>query len=345
MSSSETGCLVLHELPDGFLDCAPDQLVNLLPHPTLIDLRGEDPRALFLSTLLHGNEESGLKAVQLFLRRHLSQGLKRSLLLFIGNPRAASQGRRTLPGDLDHNRIWPGGVVDDDPLVLMARFVYEYAQKRRLFASIDIHNNTGFNPHYSCTAKLDARSIALAKLFSNIIVHFERPLGTHAAAFANLCPAMTVECGKAGESSAVLHALSLIESCMSLTDLSPSLNESDELFLLRTCAIVRLPHDASLSFDGRLADFMFRKDLDSLNFKELAAGAHFGSINNQSMRLEILPGDGFDSTPAQYFDYAECQIRMIRSAIPAMLTLDPLAVKQDCLCYFMHRINLEGRLL
>ena len=67
MSSSEAGCLVLHELPDGFLDCAPDQLVNLLPHPTLIDLRGEDPQALFLSTLLHGNEESG-KAPEDLLR-------------------------------------------------------------------------------------------------------------------------------------------------------------------------------------------------------------------------------------------------------------------------------------
>ena len=36
------------------------------------------------------------------------------------------------------------------------------------------------------------------------------------------------------------------------------------------------------------------------------------------------------------------RIRLKVSALPAMLTLDPRAVKEDCLCYLMHRIGMDG---
>jgi len=315
MIVTDAPCAVMDRLPEGFLDCPADRLAGILPGPTLFDLPGRDPRPLFVSTLLHGNEYSGLEAVQAVLRRHASRGLNRSLLLFIGNVRAASANLRTLPEQRDFNRVWPGTLYPDDPAAAMARWVYDYAARRDLFASIDIHNNTGFNPHYSCVTKLEPKFIALAQLFSRIVVHFQRPVGTQAAAFANLCPAITVECGKAGVGSATEHAVELVEAALSISHLPDHPPAPHDVDLLRTYAIVRPPAGASFSFDGAPADFMFRPDIDRMNFSELEPGASFGAAR-MGMRLEILPGDNEDHQPE--------------------------AVRLDCLCYLMHRIGLDG---
>ena len=63
------------------------------------------------------------------------------------------------------------------------------------YANIDIHNNTGNNPHYACITSLNDRYLHLARLFSRTIVHFKKPVGVQAAALAAICPAVTIECG------------------------------------------------------------------------------------------------------------------------------------------------------
>ena len=45
------------------------------------------------------------------------------------------------------------------------------------YASIDIHNNTGNNPHYACVTSLNDRDLHLARLFSRTIVYFKKPVG------------------------------------------------------------------------------------------------------------------------------------------------------------------------
>ena len=335
---------VFDKVPDGFLDCPAGRLAELLPGPCVIDLPGREKRPLFVSVLLHGNEGAGLVAAQEVLRRHPTRELPRSLLLFVGNVAAAAANVRTLPDQTDYNRVWPGTPTPDVPEAHLARWVFDYAAARRPFASIDIHNNTGFNPHYACVTRLEPRFIALARLFSRTVVHFQRPLGVHAGAFARLCPAITVECGKAGAGAATAHAVELIEACLAMSQLPSHDLAPRDIDLLRTCAIVKAPVHASFSFDGSPADFRFRSDIDRLNFSDLAAGESFGQIGGGDARLEVSPGDGLDAA-GDYFDYRGGDIRLTRDVIPAMLTQDPRAIRQDCLCYLMHRIGLDGERL
>ncbi|WP_442753346.1 M14 family metallopeptidase [Methylocystis sp. JAN1] len=344
MDVTDAPCAMMDRLPAGFLDCSADKLVDILPGPTLFDLPGRDPHPLFVSTLLHGNEYSGLDAMQQVLRRHAARGLPRSLLFFVGNIRAAAVNLRTLPDERDYNRVWPGTLFPGESQSGMAQWVYDYAARRGLFASVDIHNNTGFNPHYACVRRLEPRFIALARLFSRTVVHFQRPVGTQAAAFADLCPAITVECGKAGAGSATQHAIELVEAALSIAHLPDHAPAPHDVDLLRTYAIVKPPAGSTFSFDGSAADFMFRPDIDHLNFSELAPGASFG-VARAGVRLDILPGDGDGSAPGEYFDYSGGNIRLMRSAIPAMLTVDPRAVQLDCLCYLMQRIGMDGERL
>jgi hypothetical protein len=342
---SDDICAVLDHIPEGFLEAPATRLSQVLTGPTLFELPGRDPRPLFVSTLLHGNEDSGLLAVQEVLRRHAQRGLPRARILFIGNVEAAAQNLRMTAGQPDFNRIWPGAEQPPSPYTRLGSWVYDYAARREPLASIDIHNNTGFNPHYSCIARLEPKFVSLALLFSRIVVHFQRPVGTQALAFANLCPAITVECGRAGGdsgASGATHAAQLLEAALSITQLPEHAPPAHDVALLRTFAIVKTPPGASFSFNGDAADFQFREDLDHLNFGELEAGASLGRVGVKGERLQISPGEG-DHAPEEYFDYADGHMRLRRAAIPAMLTLDAHAIRGDCLCYLMHRIDMDGR--
>jgi hypothetical protein len=88
---------------------------------------------------------------------------------------------------------------------------------------------------------------------------------------------------------------------------------------------------------------VLRGDLDHLNFSELDPGTVFGSVGgSKTRRLDVLPGADFASAE-HYFDYPGGEIRLARPAVPAMLTLDPDAVRLDCLGYLMHRIDRRGQ--
>jgi succinylglutamate desuccinylase len=54
----------LDYLPDGLLQVEARELYTILPGPTLIHLPGRRDIPLFVSILLHGNEDTGLKAMQ-----------------------------------------------------------------------------------------------------------------------------------------------------------------------------------------------------------------------------------------------------------------------------------------
>ena len=59
---------IVERLPSGILDACPADLADLLEGPTLIHLPGRRAEPLFVSILLHGNEDVGLLAVQAWLR-------------------------------------------------------------------------------------------------------------------------------------------------------------------------------------------------------------------------------------------------------------------------------------
>lgn len=329
--------------PDELLDVEASDLCRHLAGPSLFHLPGRHERPLFVSVLLHGNEDTGWRAVQSVLRRHRQALLPRALLLFVGNIAAAKAQLRTLPGQIDYNRAWPG---TDQPASAEARLMREVLDIARAcapFASIDIHNNTGHNPHYACVNRLDDPFLQLARLFSRTIVHFTRPTGVQSAALTTICPAVTVECGRVGGAAGIEHAADFVWSALSMSQF-PSHSVADaDIDLLRTFAIARVPADASLSFDGSDADFRFRDDLDHLNFSELDPGTSFGRLGaGGGRRIDVLPGtDGLSAE--RYFDYTGGEIRLAQRAVPAMLTLEPEAIRLDCLGYLMHRIDRQGR--
>ena len=100
----------LDHIPEGLLERPASALYQHFDGPALIHLRGRDERPLIVSVIQHGNEITGWEAVRRLLKSHYQHdNLPRSLLILIGNPRAARQRLRRLDDQPDFNRCWPGG--------------------------------------------------------------------------------------------------------------------------------------------------------------------------------------------------------------------------------------------
>jgi len=332
---------IVEELPQGFLDAKATDLHKLLDGPTLIHLSGRRPEPLFVSILLHGNEDTGLKAMQRVLSDYRHKTLPRALSLFVGNVQAASVGMRRLDGQPDYNRVWPGCEPLGFPEEQMMAQVVGEMRVRNVFASVDIHNNTGVNPHYSCVNRLDQRFFQLSTLFSRIAVYFVLPIGIQAMAFANLCPAITLECGKAGSGASDDHAAEFIKAALHLDHFPVHAVARHDLDLYHTVALVKVPESIRFAFGQGEADIVFEPDLDHMNFTELKAGTCFGQVLNNAMPLQAFADDGSD-VALDYFEIRQGELLTRQPVMPMMLTCDERVIRQDCLCYLMERLRYEG---
>jgi succinylglutamate desuccinylase len=333
----------LDHIPEGLLELEAHQLERMLDGPTLIHLAGRQSPALFVSALLHGNEPVGWDAARQLLRDYRPGGgeriLPRDLSLFLGNVSAATRRARCLPGQPDYNRIWPGGEGEESPERRMMRQVVDIMAARGLFASVDLHNNTGLNPHYACVNVLDHRFLHLATLFSRVVVYFLRPQGVQSMAFSPLCPAVTLECGKVGHAYGAEHAREFLEAALHLTEHPMHPVAEHDIDLLHTVATVKVPESLSFGFGESDVAIRFAEDLDHLNFRELPRGTVLARVAAEGgLGLEIFDENGNDVT-TRYLIREANELQLRTPLIPSMLTRDHAVIRQDCLCYLMERFT------
>lgn len=332
----------LHDLPAGILEMESHQLGECLPGPSLIHLAGEKQEAVFVSVLQHGNEDTGWLAVRALLKRYNGRTLPRALSLFISNVEAARYRVRRLEHQIDYNRVWPGCDSTGTDEHRLMREVWEVMRGRNVFASIDIHNNTGSNPHYACINRLDWRFVCLARLFSKTLVYFIKPIGVQSLAFAQLCPSVTVECGQPGEAGGIEHAQQFIDNVLKLDEIGHEPDISDAK-LFHTVASVKVPDHISVGFaEQGERDLMLVDDIDRLNFVEQPAGTVFARVcEGERYCVEVWNETG-QEVSADYFELRDDLLVTRRPLMPSMLTRDVRIIKQDCLCYLMERMALPG---
>ena len=332
----------IEHLPDGLLETPVEFLAELLGGPTLIHLPGRRPEPLFVTVLAHGNESTGFYAVQSLLQKYQGRELPRALSIFIGNVAAASQGQRFLDGQTDYNRVWPGTDVRDTPEMRMMQQVVDSMRARKAFASIDVHNNTGINPHYGCINRVDNQFLHLAAQFSRTVVYFIRPLGVQSMAMSYVCPAVTIECGKPDHEYGMAHARDYIDACLHMSELPQHPVASHDVDLFHTVAVVKIPADVSFGFDGSAVDLQLNGNLDHLNFRELPAGTELGRVRpGAAVELDVTD-DNNQSVYDRYFTVNDDALVTARPLMPSMLTLDETIIRQDCLGYLMERLLPEN---
>lgn len=323
-------------LPDGLATVPVERLGSILPGPSLVRIAGQPGPPLFISVLLHGNETTGFLAMQRIISAYGAPQklLPRPVLLFVGNVAAAEKGLRKLDSQADYNRIWQG---DHHPEHLLAERVLEEARKAAPLCGIDLHNNTGKNPHYGCVNRLDRASLSLARRFSRIIVWFTEPHEVLAVAMSEICPTVTLECGVSGDLTGTSHVENYLRHCLELPEetlFTPPPNHLNEIY--HTTARIIVPDNRRIGFgqctDG--LDICFRKDLELLNFEPVPAGTELGKFNGEATALRVIDNRNCDVTE-RYLSFTDGRILTRVPVIPSMFTLDTKIIMDDCLGYVM----------
>ncbi|MDT8438180.1 MAG: M14 family metallopeptidase [Wenzhouxiangellaceae bacterium] len=336
---------LLDHLPTRLLEHPATALHRHLAGPTLIHLPGRRPEPLFVSVLQHGNEPSGWDAIRRLLSgRYQRDPLPRSLVLYIGNIEAAAAGQRHLPEQPDMNRCWPGSRVDGHSWTGMLAEVTRHLRALKPFASIDIHNNTGENPHYAAVNRIDAGALNLASRFSRTVVYFTEPTGVQSAAFVEFCPAVTLECGPPGQRGGTDHALAFVETILNTDRLDAEWPHPEDIDLFQVTTVIRVPERLSFGFgpQAQSLDLAFDARIDQLNFTEIPAGTRLARTGTGAGRLLACDTDGNDCS-SDWFRRDGDDWLTRRAGMPAMLTTSTDAVRQDCLCYMMERVRMAAR--
>ncbi|MEO1039207.1 MAG: M14 family metallopeptidase [Pseudomonadota bacterium] len=321
----------LNALPQGLADVSARDIRTVFPNSALIHLDGRRELApLALGVLLHGDETVGLtvlQRLQAWMKRH---PLPRPMIIFVGNVHAAEAGLRKLPGRADYNRVWSGG---DSPEAALAQTVLAEVKRAEPFALIDLHNNTGANPHYACVHNMRPDTLQLASLFSRLAVRTLNPPTLFSIAMSGITPAITAECGRPGEPTGEEAAFNMVLDALHLDHWrgAPDL----DLQVFDVTGRIEIAPDARIAFEhGIEGDIELPAKLESWNFFERPAGSTFARLLSKGEPLRVVDGAGADVT-GRFFTEEGDRLILRRAATPAMLTVSEAAIRADCLGYLM----------
>lgn len=325
---------VLEAIPEGLLECPANRLDTILEGPTLIRVPGERQPPLFVSVLLHGNEVTGLLAMQTLLREWQGRKLPRELLWFIGNIDAARHGARRLAGQPDYNRIWAGG---EAPECDMARDLLGHLSRQPLFAAVDVHNNSGNNPMYACINRYTPDCVSLASKFSDLLVYFTNPHEVLTVALSRLCTAVVLECGLSGKADGVNRVKRYLNACLAMETLESETDHQQKTpEVYHTVGRITVDAQSQIGFSdqGDDYDLCLREDLETLNFRSLPPGTLLGTARGGRAWLKITDNDDTDVS-ARYLEYGHGRVLLRQPCLLSMLTRDIHVIHQDCLGYVM----------
>jgi len=332
---------IVNDLPDAFLDISYRDIKKVFDQPTLVHLKGAKNPALFVSILLHGNEFSGLEIMQVLLKKYKTvkgYTLPRDLWLFVGNVDAAQLGLRAIEGQIDFNRAWPGTPDPQTETAKLIQKVLDTIIQDALFAAIDLHNNTGQNPHYGCITNVTEENKYLCSFFNHIGMVFKSPKGVSTMAFDGICPAITLECSTPGNKPAKEKAFALLDDLMHMDHFPTRSLAKHDLQLVKNSATVKINTDVSFCFEDDISsasdtDLTVVKNFDHHNFTMLEKDEVF-AYTKVDKPLVVLSPEGEDITP-KIIQNKNGNLSLKTAMMPAMITMDKSIVLQDCLCYLL----------
>lgn len=306
---------------------------------TLLHIVGQDrSRLRIVSTLLHGNEPSSIRAMHRFLSA--GQPPATDLWLLVGAVRAAvgppSFGQRFVPGDGDLNRVWLPPF--EGPRAEHARGLLECFAASGAEALLDLHNNTGHNPPYGVGPDDRDAALEIASLFGSLFVHSPLRMGTLMEAAAPLMPCATIECGRAGDPAADEVAFRGLSEFLRLPSLGALRGQASNVRVLGDPIRVTVAPGTRLAFGHEAqggADLTLDPDIDRHNFQLLPKGELLGWVAGDALPLRAEGSDARDRS-AEMFTLDGRELRSASEWMPVMMTTSAAAALSDCLFYAVH---------
>ncbi len=324
------------------LDGSDEDVLVTLAKPTLVRVPGTDPRprARLVSALLHGNEDSGYRAVLEVLRAGAHYPF--DLWVFIGNVRAASHdgwfAHRYLDDQEDFNRTWGLGA----PTTRMRRCadaVLDVLSEADLEAAVDIHNNTGVNPYYAVVPDPTDEALSLAAAVADTVLRWPLRAHTLMEALSPMCPAVSIECGLPGLPANHAYATAALRRFLALPAIHTDGAGPQRMFDMQHRVVVR--QEVPFAFGGALTDeldLVLNVGIDAHNFGMLLADTNLGRVHpGAAMPLLSTDMRGRDTSDRFFAVRRDGALVVTEDVTPVMWTTTVQQTRRDCLCYFARR--------
>jgi hypothetical protein len=318
-----------------------DVLVALGGKPALIRIPGTErhPRARLVACLLHGNEDSGFRAVTELLRE--APHYPYDLWVLIGNVRAATTegwfANRYLDDQEDFNRVW--GL--EPPTTRMRRCaaaVLEELAEADLEAAIDLHNNTGKNPYYAITPRQEPAWLHLGAVCADIVLHWGFRAHTLMQALSEQCPAIAVECGLPGLPESAAFAADALWRYLEADDLD-GVRRPREAYVMRHRVEVR--PEVPFAVGGTLSEdleLVLTPEMDGHNFGMLLAGTEIGRVHaGSAVPLLAMDMRGRDTTDEFFQVTPRGSVVVTQDVTPVMMATTVVQIRRDCFFYIARR--------
>jgi hypothetical protein len=328
---------LLEHLDRSAIPESPHAFLEALGGPSAFLVPGRDgSRCRAVSTLLHGNEPSGLMALHGWLRDGAQPAFDSLILIVEVETALAPPGfaHRFLPGKRDLNRCFRPPF--EGPEGELAGEILRLIRESNPECLIDLHNNTGHNPPYGVGPVAGAAEFNLVGLFSRRFVHNPIRLGALVEATQDDFPSVTVECGRAGDPAANAAARRGLDRYLAGEEIDPHHVTVERMSVLTNPLRVCVRDEFEVDFADQPCpdtDFTVIGDVDRHNFESLLPGVPIGWVRSEDLwPLELLDNDGKDLS-RDYFVLRGQRLETRRAIIPIMMTTSARAAKSDCLFY------------
>ncbi len=316
-----------------------EQFLEQLEGPTWFYFPGKDnSRCRVVSTLLHGNEPSGLHALHHWILSNETPAT--DLYCFLGSVAAAKQPpifhHRMLPGKRDLNRCFRPPYNDEEGLVaadLLHRITSVQPE-----AVIDIHNTSGAGPSFAIGTELKPEHLIISSLFTERIIITDLNLGALMDYQEGGIPITTIECGGAHDP----HAHALACEGFKRFALAPQLFADNQkikaMDLYRHPIRVELIKGSELGFaNGPIvgADLTLHQDVERYNFGLVNQGTNLGWLGPRGLSsLVARDAQGYDHVQHFFAMEDECLLTCQDLKL-FMITKNVEIALSDCLFYLV----------
>ncbi|GAA3949676.1 succinylglutamate desuccinylase/aspartoacylase domain-containing protein [Allohahella marinimesophila] len=350
-------------LAAAFLNLLPGPcLLHLNADPSKVQARDDRPSRRLVITLLHGNEPSGLLALLRLVQAELEpHGI---VACIVANPSAALHGQafrhRFIPGHSDLNRCFfnrpePSGMAgpEEDVDAALASSILACIRDFQPESLIDIHNTSGKGPAFAVSIRDDACHRALTALWTCDMIVTDLRLGALMELSERSVPTVTIECGGAGDSNAVLIAYEGLRRFCQLPGqraLEPEAGaeQAMQTRVFRNPMRLQLDASTSIAYADAAAyhqneevalelgkDIVLADDADALNFGAVGPDTVIARMQPEAFaKLSVKSHIGVANV-TDYFELRRYDLVTKHSTRFFMMTTRADIALSDCLCYFI----------
>jgi len=314
------------------------QFLLSLTGVTVIDIAGKNAqRYRVVTTLLHGNEPSGLIAVHRWLTDENRQERPETNLRFIiCSVEAASLSplfsHRYLDGGLDINRCF--GCSSNQHYFKRAQLIELAIREVTPEAVIDLHNTSGSGPAFAVSPQVTPMGLTLTSFFCDTIILSSLKLNALMELNFN-CPTITIECGGANDDQAhqvAFQGLKQLAQCPTLA----TFQQTNSVDVVYKPLRLMLKKNTSLSYSEHDEGFIgvtLKSNIEQFNFGSARKGQMLGWLDKQGMSNLQLLNDMNENVINDYFSVRENQLVCATSLRIFMATAIKEIAINDCLLY------------